>query len=35
MANWGDEFVFKSVQDNIVLSPSNYSKHKGYMHNLN
>ena len=35
MINWEDEFVPKSVKDNIVLSPSNHSKHKGYMHNFN
>lgn len=34
MSNWEDEFVFKSIDDNIVLSASDYSNHKGYMHNL-
>ncbi len=31
MANWKDEFNFK---DNIVLSPSDHSKHKGYTHDF-
>ena len=35
MANWKDEFIPKSVKSNIVLSPSDYFKHKGYMHDLN
>ncbi len=34
MANWEDEFVPRSIKDNIVLSPSNHSEHKGYTHDL-
>ena len=34
MANWEDEFVPRSVENNIVLSPSDYSEHQGYTHNL-
>ncbi len=34
MANLEDEFVPRSVKDNIVLSFSDHSKHKGYTHNL-
>ena len=35
MANWEDEFVPRSVEDNIVLSPSDYSEHQGYTHDFN
>ena len=35
MANWEDEFVPRSVKDNIVLGLFNHSKYKDYMHNLN
>ena len=34
IANWEDEFIPRFVEDNIVLSPSNYSEHKGYTHNF-
>ena len=34
MANWEDEFVPRSVEDNIVLSPSDHSEHQGYTHDL-
>lgn len=34
MANSEDEFVPKSVKDNIVLRLSDYSKHENYIHNL-
>ncbi len=34
MANWEDEFVPKSVEDNIVLSPSDHSEYEGYTHDL-
>lgn len=34
MAYWENEFVSRSIKDNIIFSLSNYSKHKGYMHNL-
>ncbi len=34
MANWEDEFVPRSVKDNIVLSSSDHFKHKGYTHDL-
>ena len=34
MANWEDEFVPRSVEDNNVLSPSDHSKHQGYTHDL-
>ena len=34
MANWEDEFVPRSIKDNIVLSPFDHSKHKDYMHNF-
>ncbi len=35
MANWEDEFVPKSVKDNIVLSLSDHSEHESYIHDLN
>lgn len=34
MANWEDKFVLRSIKDNIVLSPSDYSKYESHMHNL-
>lgn len=34
MANWKNEFVPWSVKDNIILSSSNYSKHKSYIYDL-
>lgn len=34
IANWEDEFVLRSVKDNIVLSPSDHSEHQGYTHDL-
>ncbi len=34
MANWEDEFVPRSVKDNIVLSLSNHSEYESYTHNL-
>ena len=34
MANWEDEFVPRSVEDHIVLSPSDHSEHQGYTHDL-
>ncbi len=34
MANWEDEFVPRSVEDNIVLSPSDHSEYEGYTHDL-
>lgn len=33
MANWEDKFVPKSVEDNIVLSSSDYSKYQDYIYN--
>lgn len=32
--NWEDEYISISVEDNIGLSLSDYSKHKGYMYKL-
>ena len=34
MANWKDEFVPRFVEDHIVLSLSDHSKHQGYTYNL-
>lgn len=34
MANWKDEFIFKSVEDYIVLNPSDYSKYQDYTYNF-
>lgn len=34
IANLEDEFIPKSVKDNIVLSPSNHSKYEDYTYDL-
>ncbi len=34
IANWEDEFVSRSVKDNIILSLSDHSEHKSYTHDL-
>lgn len=34
MANWEDKFILRYVEDNIILSPSDYFKYKYYMHDL-
>ena len=34
IANWENKFVPRSIKDNIVFSPSDYSKHKSYTYNL-
>ena len=34
MANWKDKFLLRSVEDNIVLSLSDYSEHEGFMYNF-
>ena len=35
MANWKDKFISRFIDDNIILSPSDHSKYKGYIYNLN
>lgn len=35
IANWEHKFVPKSLKDNIILSPSDYFKYKGFIYNLN
>lgn len=34
MVNWEDKFVFRLIEDNIVMSPFPPSKHENYMHNF-
>lgn len=34
MTDWEDEFVPRSIKDNIILSLSDYFKYKDYMYNL-